>query len=296
MRLAQQSVRRFPQIAPASDQGHDVLSLLADPARTPLAAQDVAVVVAHPDDETVGCGAKLRRLVGATVILLTDGAPRKLSAAQEHDCTSVDDYRALRSREVCKALSLANIAKRNIVELGFSDQTAALRLVEVTRAVYCLIEARGIATVLTHAYEGGHPDHDAAAFAVHATAEIKGRNGERLSIIEMPLYRADNDNKWCLQSFVDDQTQPAVVIPLSKSEQCLKRRMVAAHQTQRQTLSPFRIDREVYRAAPRYDFRSLPNRGLLLYERYDWGMTGARWLHLVERALRELGLRDPPWA
>jgi len=296
MRLAQQSARRVEQIAADSGQGRDFLSLLADPARPPLAAEDVAIVVAHPDDETIGCGAQLRRLVGATVIVLTDGAPRNLSTAQEHGCASVDDYRALRSREVCKALSLANIRKRNIVELGFSDQTAALQLVELTRVIYCLLGARGIATVLTHAYEGGHPDHDAAAFAVHAAAELKRRIDEPPSIIEMPLYRADSRNNWCVQSFADCRAQAAAVIPLSKSEQCLKRRMIAAHETQRQTLSPFRIDREVFRAAPHYDFRSLPNRGLLLYERYDWGMAGARWLHLVKRALRELGLRDPPWA
>jgi len=32
----------------------------------------------------------------------------------------------------------------------------------------------------------------------------------------------------------------------------------------------------------------LPNSGDLLYERHDWGMTGARWQALVREALDDL--------
>ena len=68
------------------------LSLLADSSRPPVAAHDIAVIVAHPDDETVGCGAQLPRLDDATVSVLTDGAPRRLSAATEHGCASDETY------------------------------------------------------------------------------------------------------------------------------------------------------------------------------------------------------------
>src|SRR4051794_12301021 len=110
------------------------LGLLADPARRPIGAHDVGVVVAHPDDETIGCGAQLRRLQGVTIIVLTDGAPRSLSAAQEHGCAGVEDYATSRARELCDAMALARVGGRSIVELGCSDQTAALRLADLTRA------------------------------------------------------------------------------------------------------------------------------------------------------------------
>src|SRR5438874_1142812 len=184
------------------------LSLLADSSRPPVPAHDIAVIVAHPDDETVGCGAQLPRLDDATVIVLTD----------------------------------------------------------------------------------------AAAFAVHAAAELKRRGGERLSIVEMPFYRADGDNKWALQSFPAHCGPTAITIRLTESERTLKRAMLAAHRTQRRTLSPFSSDFECFRCAPPYDFRTLPNAGQLLYERYDWGMTGEDWLRLTQTATRKLGLGDGPWA
>jgi LmbE family N-acetylglucosaminyl deacetylase len=40
-----------------------------------LAHKRVLVVVAHPDDETGGCGVLLQRLHQATVVFCTDGAP-----------------------------------------------------------------------------------------------------------------------------------------------------------------------------------------------------------------------------
>jgi hypothetical protein len=56
------------------------------------------------------------------------------------------------------------------------------------------------------------------------------------------------------------------------------------------TLAGFGIADERYWAAPRYDFGALPNGGALLYERYGWGLTGARWLELAAEAARDLRL------
>jgi hypothetical protein len=51
-----------------------------------------------------------------------------------------------------------------------------------------------------------------------------------------------------------------------------------------------------FRPAPAYDFTTLPNDGRLYYERFPWGMNGARWLMCVRQACDDLSLGDSPWA
>ena len=270
------------------------IDALRDPNRVPLPAHDIAVVVAHPDDETISCGAQLRRFKDATIIVVTDGAPRNLVDARTHGLASTDSYAAIRSRELCNALALGRVANRNIITLGISDQMAALRLVDLARTTYRLLAARQIRIVLTHAYEGGHPDHDATAFAVHAAVALMSRRGEAISILEMPFYRARCHGP-VTQSFAPYPGCPESTLRLTEPEQSLKRSMIAEYSTQTQTLSPFDLETERFRPAPTYDFASLPNDGRLLYEQYAWGMTGQRWLTLARGALAALGLGDKRW-
>ena len=70
----------------------------------------------------------------------------------------------------------------------------------------------------------------------------------------------------------------------------MKDEMFAAHKTQAQTLKLFAAHAERFRIAPPYAFGALPNGGVLLYERYRWGITGSRWLELVRAVAAELGL------
>jgi N-acetylglucosamine malate deacetylase 2 len=56
-----------------------------------------------------------------------------------------------------------------------------------------------------------------------------------------------------------------------------KRAALACFASQRDTLALFDPTRELFRPAPVYDFSQPPHLGQLLYERYDWGMTGERW-------------------
>ena len=252
-----------------------------------IAAEDVAIVVAHPDDETIGCGAHLPRLRGATLVHVTDGAPRNMQDGRAHGFETRDAYAAARRRELETAVSLAGIGPEALLGFGLPDQEAAFQCADIARRLAALFTERGIAVVLTHAYEGGHPDHDAVAFAVHAAHGLLEGAGQDLTIVEMPLYHA-SPSGWVTQRFIPDPERPELAVWLSSDQRGLKGRMIAAHATQQGTLAAFVSDFERFRAAPVYDFTVLSNGGDLLYERYDWGMTGARWQALVRAALAEL--------
>jgi LmbE family N-acetylglucosaminyl deacetylase len=175
-------------------------------------------------------------------------------------------------------MALAGVPADRLVALGWPDQEAALHLRELTDDL--ALRLAGCEVVLTHAYEGGHPDHDATAFAVRHAAERMGPGAP--AIVEMPFYRAGGEGRLA-QSFAPAPGGDETVIALGPDEVRLKERVFAAHATQREVLGWFSTATERFRPARRYDFRALPNGGALLYEQFGWGMTGVKWLAEVRR-------------
>ncbi len=245
----------------------------------------IVVVLAHPDDEVLGCGILLSRHRDALVIHVTDGAPRRRADAARLGFASPDAYAAARRSELEAAMALAGIGPDQLLGLGIFDQAASQDLVAITYRLVPLL--RGASVVLTHAYEGGHPDHDATAFAVHAAGRLLG--DEAPQVVEMPFYRASPDD-WLRQDFAPARgVGQEITLVLSEEERRLKRRMYEAHASQAEVLSGFPIGVELFRRARPYDFGALPNDGLVLYERYGWGLTGEGWLDQVVAAQAELG-------
>jgi LmbE family N-acetylglucosaminyl deacetylase len=268
------------------------LRLLANPESASIPAADVAVIVAHPDDETLGCGAQLRRLKGATVVVVTDGAPRDLMDVRNCDFPDARAYAAARRRELADAMALAGVADNAIRQLGIADQDAVYRLTEIVPVLKEILLSRNIGAVLTHTYEGGHPDHDATAFAVHSAVGLMRRAGHEVSIIEMPFYFSDPSGL-IVQRFSSVPGCPEVTIPLMEVDRMAKRQMIAAHKTQAETLALFALDAERFRRAPIYDFtKPPPGRDGRWYTEVTFGMTGARWLSLAGQALNDLNLRE----
>lgn len=250
-------------------------------------ARQVCVVVAHPDDETLGCGAQLARLRDALLVVITDGSPADPSDARRIGIPSKKIYAALRCRELRAALETRG-ARVDVMALGVQDQTAAFRMAWIARTLAREWRDRQTRLVITHAYEGGHPDHDAAAFSVQMSSRLLSRVGLQLSVLEMPFYRA-TPTGIARQTF-SAAGPPATTIDLSAQMQHRKQKMVHAYASQRWLLQQFDLTRESFRPAPEYRFDALPNAGSLLYERYPWGMYGDLWLRLTCEAQRELGI------
>jgi LmbE family N-acetylglucosaminyl deacetylase len=156
------------------------------------------------------------------------------------------------------------------------------------------MRARETGLVFTHAYEGGHPDHDATTFAVHVAARLVARAGGIAPLVlEFPLYRAV-DGSMAAQCFVPSDAAREVALPLSPRSRARKRLMLACHATQARTLARFSVEVERFRRAPAYDFTALPNDGVLYYERFDWGLDGREWIVLVKAALAAFDLSPCP--
>src|SRR5690606_23382708 len=138
---------------------------------------------------------------------------------------------------------------------------------------------------LTVPYEGGHPDHDATAFAVHrACAGMEA--WKRPVILEMLSYH--HSAGMCQMSvFIDEEKSEVLTVHLSAAEKRRKRELFECFVTQQTVLQWFPTELEKVRIAPNYDFTRPPHAGTLYYELFPWGIDGASWRELARRTLTD---------
>jgi LmbE family N-acetylglucosaminyl deacetylase len=246
----------------------------------------VLILVAHPDDETIGAGGLICKLRNPFILHVTDGAPPNLDFARAAGFQTRAAYAEQRERELACALNLGGIPQSNRIWLGLPDQTASLDLTGLVGRLYAVLNDFHPDAILTHAYEGGHPDHDATAFAVHATCR-KLLWSPR--VYEFTSYHAASpwDGSLACGSFLPGQDQGEVLV-LSERDRRRKAQMVACFTTQAEMLRWFGVEQERFRRAPVYDFAEPPHSGRIFYDQFDFGMASESWLQLAREALRNL--------
>jgi LmbE family N-acetylglucosaminyl deacetylase len=209
-----------------------------------------------------------------------------------HGFATREAYADARHGELLAALSVAGVTPDRVLSLGFIDQECSRQLPELVRRVAALARDIKPETVLAPPYEGGHPDHDSLAFAVHAACRLMVRQqGSAPRIVEHALYHSQDGQDGQLRTgeFLPFSRTHAVTIRLSDRAQMQKKQMLACFATQQSFLASFPTTHERFRDAPYYDFTAPPHEGILYYENFDWGVTGAQWRELAAAAARDLG-------
>jgi LmbE family N-acetylglucosaminyl deacetylase len=152
------------------------------------------IVIAHPDDETIGMGAQLSRFEDALLVLVTDGAPRDGRDAAAHGFATVAEYASARREELAAAFRAGEARGIKTDIIGIPDRETHLNLSALIIELFARLQSECPEVVFVQPYEGGHPDHDAASFAVNVACRLSKGQGRLLpAIIEMTAYHAQGD-------------------------------------------------------------------------------------------------------
>lgn len=234
-----------------------------DPQRLePRRERRILILVPHPDDEIVACGAAARRAraegAEVAVLYLTSGVPPRdvLWRWQR------GGYAARIARRRDEALAVAKML--GVAPAGFLDiasrRLAAHLAVAAAAIDRTLAETRATELWVT-AFEGAHQDHDAA------NALAAGFQG-RLPVWEFAAYNLAGGR--VRSNRFADARGGVVELRLGRDETALKRRMLALYASERGNLAHIRVDEEAYRPLPRHDYAAPPHAGKLFRERFHW--------------------------
>jgi LmbE family N-acetylglucosaminyl deacetylase len=203
------------------------------------------VLVAHPDDETIGCSGLLQRASSALVVFAVDGAPPHYRFEKQYG--SLEQYSDIRFLEASRAFSalphcsFCRLSRQNGTH--YVDQHLFEELPEALASLNQFVCRFSPDFIVTHAYEGGHIDHDACHFLAAHVARA-----HNLMLMEFPSYWKAEDGRDVFQQFRNSRDDD-VVLKLSKQEIEVKRQMLASYRTQQSLTPVFHFHTERFRPA-----------------------------------------------
>ena len=90
---------------------------------------------------------------------------------------SRNEYARARQRDFEKALLRAGFDEGQVINLSYEEGEISEHLAAVTMSLASALHETRAEVVVTHAYEGVHPDLDATAFAVQCACELLENDG-----------------------------------------------------------------------------------------------------------------------
>jgi LmbE family N-acetylglucosaminyl deacetylase len=273
-------------LPPDENSRDDIFLRAIAPAPSPVPIPRALLVFAHQDDETVAMGARLSNFTEAHFVHITDGAPRNEHDRRKHGFATLADYRRAREYELASVLAAAGLISASSECLRVPDQEASHHLALLARTIARIIRQRQPEVIFTHPYEGGHPDHDSCAFAVHHALDLLA-GAARPLIIEGTFYHAGPRHE--AGTFLPHgHVVPQAEFRLTAEEHRRKRNLLALFVSQRETLAGFPLEVERFRIAPTYDFARPPHTPPVLYDNYPWGMKSEEFSRLAREAKEAL--------
>jgi len=208
----------------------------------------VAFIVAHPDDETLGAGLLLQRLRHADIVYCATGRGRWPSNWWLN--RAFPSRRSqLRIEEARRAIAVSG-KNHSVQFLGYQDGWLADYLDDAYRSLADLLRVWQPQHVVTHAFDGGHEDHDACSFLAYQLSRAFN-----FQVWEMPLYyRQAGTHTLTMQAFTTSDPEDVTLRPASEAELEVKCAMLAAHQSQQAVIATFDPTMEKFRRQPLHDF------------------------------------------
>lgn len=219
---------------------------------------NLLVLAPHADDEVIGALGALCAYRGAlTIAFLTDGAPPARWRPPGLDRTR---YRRTR-REEAEGVWQTLRPQARLRFAPFPDQQLAFCLEAAAAWLDPIAAAASADAILAPAFEGGHPDHDAANVLAGAM-----RAKIQLPVWEYALYTA-RAGIICRQEF-PGEAQWTRRLPAGPAAS--KRAAFALYHSQERTLADFSCEQEALRPLARHDYSRPAIPEPAVYERWGW--------------------------
>ncbi len=157
-----------------------------------MSANEIAAIVAHPDDEVLGCGGTLARFASqgrkSHVLIMGDGESARWNEPNPRPVKQLIEERRASAREACKVLGCTSV---NFLDLP-DNRFDTVELLKVVKHIEAFIAHHQPSTVFTH--HGGDVNIDHRVVHEGVLAACRPLPGEPVK--ELLFFEVPSSSEW----------------------------------------------------------------------------------------------------